>query len=103
MVGSSKVLSVVYTRTSLLIKQSYNCFEESKLLTKTTIMKEVIEEKKAFRSEMMTQKEVNDEIQRSVSFVKDEFQIVIEKIYRKEAKKKICIGCMLMDLNYFSL
>ena len=50
-----------------------------------------------FRSEIMTRKEVNDEIQRSVSFIKDELQSVIEKIYRKEAKRKIRIGCMLMD------
>ena len=28
MVGSSKVLSVVYIRTSHLIKHTYNCFEE---------------------------------------------------------------------------
>ena len=56
MVGLSKVLSVVYIRTTHLINHSYNCFEESKLLTKTTIMKQVIEEKKMFRSEIMTEK-----------------------------------------------
>ena len=100
MVGSSKVLSIVYIRTSHLTKHSYNCFEESKNLTKTTVMKEVIEEKKVFRSEILTKKEVHDEIQRSVYFIKDELQSVIEKIYRKEAIRKICIGCMLMDLDY---
>ena len=56
--------------------------------------------RKVFRSEIMTRKEDNDEIQRSVSFIKDELQSVIEKIYKKEAKRKICIGCMLMDLSY---
>ena len=35
-------------------------------------MKEVIEEKKVFRSEILTKKEVHDEIQRSVSSFKDE-------------------------------
>ena len=95
--GSSKVLLVVYIRTSHLKTHSYNCFEEYKILTKTTIMKQVIDEKKVFRSEIMTRKEVNDEIQRSVSFIKDELQSVIEKKYRKEAERKICIGCMLMD------
>ena len=44
-------------------------------------MKEVIEEKKVFRSEIMTQKEVHDEIQRSVSFIKYELQSFIENIY----------------------
>ena len=60
-------------------------------------MKQVIDEKKVFRSEIMTRKEVNDKIQRIVSFIKDDLQSVIEKIYRKEAKRKIRIGCMLMD------
>ena len=69
--GSSKALFVVYIRTSHLTKHSYNCSEEYKFLTKTTIMKQVIDEKKVFRSEIMVRKEVNDEIQRSVSFIKD--------------------------------
>ena len=43
-------------------------------------MKEVIDEKKVFRSEIMVRKEVNDEIQRSISFIKDELQSFI-KIY----------------------
>ena len=79
MMGSSKVLSIVYIRTSHLTKHSYNFFEESKILTKNTIMKLVIEEKKLFRSEIMTRKEVNDEIQRSVLFIKDELQSFIER------------------------
>ena len=78
MMGSSKVLSVVYIRTIHLTKHSYNVYEESKFFTKTTIMKQVIDQKKVFRSEIMTRKEVNDEIQRSVSFIKNERQSVIE-------------------------
>ena len=88
MVGSSKVLSVVYIRTCHLIKHTYNCFEESKLLKKTTIMKEVIEEKKVFRSGILTKKEVHDEIQRSVSFIKDELQSVIEKNIQEGGNKE---------------
>ena len=79
MMGSSKVLSVVHIRTSHLTKHSYNVFEEYKFLTKTTIMKQVIDEEKVFRSEIMVRKEVNDEIQRSVSFIKYELQSFIEK------------------------
>ena len=101
MMGSSKVLSVVYIRASHLTKHSYNCFEEYKFLTKATIMKQVIDEKKVFRGEIMVRKEVNDEIQRSVSFIKDKLQSFIEKIYRKEAKSKNTIGCMLMDCIFF--
>ena len=76
--GYSKVLSVVYIITSHLTKHSYNFVEEYNFLTKTTIMKQVIDEKKVFRSEIMVTKEVNDEIQKSVSFIKDELQSVIE-------------------------
>ena len=50
-------------------------------------MKQVIEEKKVFRSEIMTRKEVNDEIQRSVSFIKDELQSVIERNIQEGSKK----------------
>ena len=45
MIGSSKVLSVVYIRTSHLTKHSYNVFEEYNILTKTIILKQVIDEK----------------------------------------------------------
>ena len=94
MMGSSKVLSVVYIRTIHLTKHSYIFFEESKFLTKTTIMKQVIDEKKVFRSEIMTRKEVNDEIQRSVSFIKDKLQSVIEKnTGRKQRGKIVLVAC----------
>ena len=53
--------------------------------------------RKMFRCEIMTRKEVNDEIQRSVSFIKDELESVIEKNIQEGRKKKIRIGCMLMD------
>ena len=62
MMGSSKLLFVVYIRTIHLTKHSYNFFEEYKILSKTTITKKLIDEKKVFRSEIMGRKEVNDEI-----------------------------------------
>ena len=49
-------------------------------------MKRAIDEKKVFRNEIMTRKEVNDEIQRSVSFIKDELQSVIEKNIQEGSK-----------------
>ena len=51
-------------------------------------MKKVIDEKKVFRSEIMVTKEVNDEIQRSISFIKDELQSVIEKNIQEGSKKQ---------------
>ena len=51
-------------------------------------MKEVIEEKKVFRSEIMTQKEVHDEIQRSIYFIKDELQSVTEKNIQEGSNKE---------------
>ena len=41
-----------------------------------------------FRSEIMTRKEVNDEIQRSVSFIKDELQSFIERNIQEGSKKE---------------
>ena len=101
MVGSTKVLSVVYIRTSHLTKHSYNCFEGYTILTKTTIMKQVIEEKKVFRSEIMTRKKrLTMKFKYVFLLLKMNSKVSLKNIYRKEAKRKICIGCMLMDLNY---
>ena len=78
-------------------------FEEYKVFSKNNIMKKVSDEKKVFRSESMVGKEVNDEIQRSISFIKDELQSSIEKNVQKRRKRKNHIGCMLMDRSYCSL
>ena len=94
---STKVLFVVYIRTSHLTKHSYNVFEEFKIMSKSTLTKKVIDEQNVFRSEVMVRKEVNDEIQISISYIKDELQISIEKIYWKEEKRKNHFGCMVMD------
>ena len=51
-------------------------------------MKKVSDEKKVFRSEIMVRKEVNDEIQRKISYIKDELQIPIEKLLREGRKKE---------------
>ena len=57
-------------------------------MSKTTIMKKVSDKKKVFRSEVMVGKEVNDEIQRSSSYIKDELKISIEKNVLEGRKKE---------------
>ena len=95
--GSTKVLFVVYIRTSHLTKHSYNVFEEFKIMSKSTLMKKVIDEQNVFRSEVMVRKEVNDEIKRSISYIKDELQISIERNVLERRKRKNHFGCMVMD------
>ena len=50
-------------------------------------MKKVIDEKKMFKSEIMVRKEVNNEIQRSISLIKYELQSFIEKNIWEGSKK----------------
>ena len=85
--GSTNVLFVVYIRTSHLTKHRYNCFEEFKIMSKSTLTKKVIDEQNVFRSEVMVRKDINDEIQRSVSYIKDEIQISNEKNILEGRKK----------------
>ena len=73
--GYSKLLFVVYIRTSHLTKKSYNFFEEFKIMSKSTIMNKISDEKTVFRSEVVVRKDINDEIQRIISYIKDEIQI----------------------------
>ena len=47
-------------------------------MSKSTLTKKVIDEQNVFRSEVMVRKEVIDELQRSISYIKDEFQNSIE-------------------------
>ena len=60
-------------------------------------MKKVIDEKNVFINEDMVRKYIIEEIQRSISYIKDELQISIEKMYWKEGKRKNHFGCMVMD------
>ena len=75
--GSTKVFFVVHIRTSHMKKHSYNCFEELKIMSKSTLMKKIFDEQNVFRSEVMVRKYIIDEIQRSISYIKDELQIYI--------------------------
>ena len=71
-----------------LKKHSYNCFEEFKIMSKITIMKKVSDEKNVFRSEVMVRKEINDDIQRSISYIKYDLQISIENNVLEGRKKE---------------
>ena len=95
--GSSKVLFVVYIRTIHLTEHSYNCVEEFKIMTKTIIMKKVSDEKKLLKSEVMVRKDTNDEVQRSIYYIKDEIQTSIERNVMEGRKWKNHFGCMVMD------
>ena len=87
MQGPTKLLFVVYIRTSHLIKHSYNFFEEFKIMPKSTLMKKVIDEQNVFRSEVMVRKEVNDKIQIRISYIKDKLKNYIENNVLEGRKK----------------
>ena len=86
--GSTDVLFVFFIRTSYLTKYSYIYFREFKIMYKSTLMKKLIDEQNVFRSEVMVRKVVNDEIQRSISYIKDEIQNYIENIVLEGIKKE---------------
>ena len=50
-----------------------------------------------FRNEVMVRQEVNDGIQRSISYIKDELQNSIENNVLEEEKRENHVGCMVMD------
>ena len=66
-------------------------------------MKKLSDEKKMFRSEIMVRKEVNGEIQRILSYIKDKLQISIENNVQ-EGRKKVKSFLLHADgLKYCSL
>ena len=67
-------------------------------MSKITLMKKVIEDKNVFRSEAMVRQKVNDGIQRSISYIKDELQNYIENnLVEPRKKKNHHFSCMVMD------
>ena len=60
-------------------------------------MKKVIENKNVFRNKVMVGQEVNDVIQRSISYIKDELQNYIENNLVEPRKKRNHFSCMVMD------
>ena len=66
-------------------------------------MKKVIDEKNVFRSEVMVRKEVNDEIQRSISYIKYELQNFIENNITVKTRKGKSFWLHGDGLKIFSL
>ena len=60
-------------------------------------MKKVIEDQNVFRNEVMVGYEVNDGIQRSISYIKDELQNYIEKNLLEPIKRGNNFCCMVVD------
>ena len=66
-------------------------------------MKKITETRYVFRSEFKVIQEVNDEIQTSISYIKDELQNSIENNILGKRKRKNHFGCMVMDQRNCSL
>ena len=88
MLGSTDVLFVFNTKTTDLTKHSYKCFREFTTISKMNHMKKLIEYQYVFKRYFMVRQEVNDEIQKSIYFIKDECQIFIENILSCKKRKR---------------
>ena len=60
-------------------------------------MKKIFEDQNVFRSEVMVRKEVNDEIQKSISYIKDQLQSSIRNNVLEGRKREHNFGYMVMD------
>ena len=66
-------------------------------MSKITHMKKVIEDQYVFRSEFRFRQEVNDEIQTSIFYIKDELQNSIENNILGQLNRGNRFGFMVMD------
>ena len=66
-------------------------FEESKIMSKSTLMKKGSNEQNVFRGEVMVRKDIDDKIQRSISYIQDELQISIDRNVLEGRKMKIIL------------
>ena len=89
---STDVLFVVCIRTSHLKKYSSIYFQEFTTMSKTNHMKKVIEDMNVFRKYFRVRQEVNDEIQRSIDFIKDELQTCIRNNISCKKRKENDFG-----------
>ena len=96
MSGSTDLLFVIYIRTIHMTKHSSNFFQEFTTMSKITYMKKLIEEQYVFRRYFKVRQEVNDEIQTIISYIKDELQILLKRIYLVKQEREIHFGFMLM-------
>ena len=75
---STDVLFVSYIRTIHLTKYSSIFFKNSPTCKKINHIKKVIENMNVFRKYSRVRQEVSDEIQTSISFIKNDLQTPIE-------------------------
>ena len=87
MQGSTDLLFAVYIRTHHLTKHIFNFFQEFTTMSKIILMKKVIEDQHVFRTEFKVSQEVNDGIQTSIYYIKDELQNSIENNILVKTKK----------------
>ena len=78
---------LVFIPEQAIWKNTALIFQESKIMSKSTLMKKLTEDQNAFRSEVMVRKEVNDEIQIIISYIKYELQNSIENNVLEGRKK----------------
>ena len=66
-------------------------------MSKIIHMKKVIEYQYVFKRDFRVRQEVNDEIQTSISYIKDKLQISTENNIIGKTRKKNNFGCMVME------
>ena len=84
--GSTDVLFVVYIRTSHLAKHSCNCFQEFKIMSKSTLVEKLFEEQNLLRSEVMVKNKLMTKYKNHY-YIKDELQNSIENNLLEGRKK----------------
>ena len=72
-------------------------------MSKINHTKKVIEDLNVFRKYFRVRQDVSDEIHKSISFIKDEFQTSIENHISCEKAKENYFGCMGMNQKNFLL
>ena len=60
-------------------------------------MKKVSDDKSEYRNRVMGRKDINDEIQISISYIKDELQNTIKNNLLEPRKRENCFDFMVMD------
>ena len=91
MMGSSKLLLVVYIRTSNLTKHSYNFFEEYNFLSKTTIMKKLSDKKKCLEVKLWLEKKLMTKYKEVFLILKTSFKVSFKKYTGRKLKGKILL------------
>ena len=84
----NRCIIFLYIRTIHLTKHSSNFLQEFTTMSRITHMKKLIEDQYVFRRDLTIIQEVDYEIQTSISYIKDELQISIEKYISGMTRKE---------------